>query len=161
MKLLWVKGNLPLSKLIMWGLEEPVSHFAIAFDNKIVFHSDLTGLHIQWLPSFLKTHEVVFEMEHSPGLEEEEAIYQGVLDAYDGKGYDYGAFAYFAWRAALKKIARQPMPEHNPWGNKDRYLCDEVVQLLPDSICPPAVKQMDLAMKSPYQVWLLLNNKPI
>lgn len=145
----------------MWGLDEPISHFAVVFDNSIVFHSDLTGLHIQWFKTFLKTHEVVYELDYSPGLEQEEAIYQGVLNAYDGRGYDYGAFVYFAWRALLKKLFNKPMPEKNPLGHKDRYLCDEVVQLLPDEICPPALKQMDLAMKSPYQVWLLLNNKSL
>ena len=161
MKLLWVKSKLPLSRLIMWGLDEPCSHFAVMFDDKIVFHSNLTGMHIVWAKTFMKQYEIVFEMEHSPDLASEEEIYQGILDAYDGKGYDYGAFAYFFWRAVLKKFFKQPMPEHNPWGSKDRFLCDEVAQLLPDSICPPAVKAMDLAMKSPYQVWLLLNNKPL
>lgn len=161
MKLLWVKGTAPLSKLIMWGLTEPVSHFALLFDDKIIFHSDLTGLHIQWYQTFLKTHEVIYEIEYKPGLKKEEEIYQGVLNAYDGKGYDYGAFVYFAWRAALKKFLNKPLPDSNPWGHKDRYLCDEVVQLLPDEICPPSVKKMDLSMKSPYQVWLLLNNQSV
>lgn len=157
MKLLWVKGKAPLSKIIMWGLDEPVSHFAVVFDNSIVFHADLMGVHIQWYKSFLKTHEVVFQIDYNPGLEKEEEIYQGVLDAYDGASYDYGAFAYFAWRAFLKKFLNKPMPEVNPWGHKDKYLCDEVVQLFPDEICPPSLKEMDLGMKSPYQVWVLLN----
>lgn len=157
MKLLWVKGSAPLSKLIMWGLNEPVSHFAVMFDNKIIFHADLTGMHIQWANTFFKTRKVIFEMDYAPGLNKEEAMYQGILDAYDGKGYDYGAFVYFCWRAALKKFFKIPLPEKNPWGSKDRFLCDEVVQLLPDQICPPAMKQRDLSMKSPYQVWLLCN----
>lgn len=161
MKLLWVKSKLPLSKLIMWGLNEPCSHFAIMFDDKIVFHSNLTGLHIVWAKSFLKSYDVVFEMNFDMPLEREEEMYQGVIDAHDGASYDYGAFAYFFWRAVLKKFFGKPLPEHNPWGSKDKFLCDEVVQLLPDEICPPSVKAMDLSMKSPYQVWLLLNNKPL
>ena len=161
MRLLWVKGSAPLSKLIMWGLNEPVSHFAIEFDNKIIFHSDLTGVNIQWSKTFFKTREVIFEMDYSPGLEQEEEIYQSVLNTYDGSHYDYGGFLYFCWRASLKKIANCPLPDSNPWGSKRAFLCDEVVQLLPDDICPPAVKAMDLSIKSPYQVWLLLNKKSL
>ncbi len=161
MKLLWVKSKLPLSKLIMWGLDEPCSHFAIMFDNKIVFHSDITGLHIEWAKTFLKGREVVLEMDYSPGLEKEEEIYQGVLNTYDGSWYDYGGFVYFVWRAFLKKFFKMPLPDKNPWASKKAYLCDEVVQLLPDDICPPAIKAMDLSIKSPYQVWLLLNNKTL
>lgn len=158
MKLLWVKGHAPLSKFIMWGLDEPVSHFAVLFNDSIVFHSDLTGLHIQWYKSFLKTHDVVFELEYSPSLQKEEVVFQSIVDLNDGKGYDYGAFLYFAWRGVLKKFFKRPMPDKNPWGSKDRYLCDEVIQLLPNEICPKRIKDMDLGMRSPYQVWLLLND---
>lgn len=161
MKLLFVKGTAPLSKVIMWGLDEPVSHFAVLFDDKIVFHSNLSGIHIQWFNTFKKTCQIIHEIEYNPGLEKEEEIFQAILDAHDGKGYDFGAFAYFAWRAALLKFLKKPLPETNPWGSKDRYLCDEVIQLFPDEICPPSVKKMDLSMKSPYQVWLLLNNKTL
>lgn len=161
MKLIWVKGSAPLSKLIMWGLNEPVSHFALVFDEKIVFHSNLMGVKVDWYNSFLKSHQVVFEMNYNPGLKAEEAIYQEVINDNDGKGYDYGAFLYFTWRAFLKKFLLKPIPETNPWGSPDRYLCDEVIQMLPNSICPSEIKRMDLSMKSPYQVWELLNNKTV
>lgn len=161
MKLIWVKGKTPLSKLIMWGLDEPVSHFAIEFDNKIVFHSDLRGTHIQWSKTFYKNRDLVFELEYKPGLNKEEEIYQTILDTYDGSSYDYGGFLYFCWRAALKKFFKKPLPDSNPWGSKKSFICDEVVQLLPDDVCPPEVKDMDLSIKSPYQVWMLLNNKTV
>jgi len=161
MKLLWVKGHTPLSKLIMWGLEEPVSHFAILFDEKIIFHSNLMGVHIEWYNSFLKNHDIVKEMDLDLDLAREEEIYQAVIDQYDGKSYDYGAFLYFTYRGFLKKLFKIPLPQKNPWGSKDAFLCNEMVQAFPDCICPPAIKAMDLSMKSPYQVWLLLNNKSL
>lgn len=100
-------------------------------------------------------------MEYNPGLKKEEELYQVTLDSYDGSSYDYGGFLYFCVRAAMKKFFGKPLPDSNPWGSKHAFLCDEIVQLLPDDICPPAVKAMDLSIKSPYQVWLLLNNKPL
>lgn len=158
MKLLWVKGNLPLSHLIMWGLSEPVSHFAIALDDKIVFHSDMLGLHIAWKKSFDKTHTTVFEHEIDLPLIEEEAIYRTILDQYDGASYDFGAFAYFAWRAFLKKCFKKEMPQKNPWGSKNHFLCDEIIQLLPIELIGQELKEADLAMKSPYQTWLMFQN---
>lgn len=161
MKLLWVSGTLPLSKLIMWGLNEPVSHFAICFDNSIVFHSDLTGMHISWLPTFLEEHKIVYTVDLELPLEQEEAIYQSVITKYDGSGYDYGAFAYFIWRAALLKFFKMPLPNSNPWGSKTRFLCDEEIQILPDDIVGAEIKKMDLAMRSPFEVLkLILQLKP-
>lgn len=158
MKLLWVKGSLPLSKLIMWGLDEPVSHFAIALDGKIVFHSDLSGFHIAWKNTFDRTHETIFEHELKLPLEQEEAIYQGILDQYDGASYDFGAFIYFGWRALLRKAFKKEMPQKNPWGNKNHFLCDEIIQLLPVEFIGQELKEADLAMRSPYQTWIMLQS---
>lgn len=159
MKILFVKGTLPLSKLIMWGLDEPVSHFAVLFDDKIVFHSDLTGVHISWYPTFLKSHEVVFETEfHEANLNEEEEVYQSIVSKYDGKKYDYGAFIYFIYRGFLKKIFNKSMPKVNPFGKSGGFLCTEIAELLPDWVIPAIIKKNnDLGMVSPYQLWLLLN----
>lgn len=156
MKLLWVKSGLPLSKLIMWGLDEPCSHFAVVFDDKIVFHSNLSGLHIVWFESFLKSYEVVFEIDVPLPLEEEEKMYQSIITKYDGASYDYGAFAYLTWRGFLKKFFGKPIPSHNPWASSKRYICDEVIQLLPEEIVGKEIKNADLSIRSPYQVWLMI-----
>lgn len=157
MKLIWVSGTLPLSKFIMWGLKEPVSHFAIVFDDKIVFHSDLTGVHISWYNTFLKSHTVVFELDHSDAaLELQEQVYQNIINQYDGKWYDYGAFLYFIWRGTLKRFFGKAMPEKNPWGSKSGFLCTEMIQTLPDEMIPAPIKAADLSMKSPYELWLML-----
>lgn len=158
MKLIWVEGSAPLSKLIMWGLDEPVSHFAIALDDKIVFHSDLTGLHIVWKNTFDKTRKTIFEYDLTLPLEQEEAIYQNILNQYDGSSYDFGAFIYFGWRALLRKVFKKEMPQKNPWGNKNHFLCDEIIQLLPVEFIGQELKKADLAMKSPYQTWIMLQN---
>ena len=156
MKIVWVRSNKLFSKLIMWVLEEPVSHMAIVFDNKIVFHADLMGVRLAWYPTFLKTHQVVEEIDFDLSLQDEEEVYQSIITANDGKPYDYGAFAYFTYRGLLRKCFGTPLPEKNPWGSEDRYLCDEMVEVLPDWIIPQSVKEVDIGMKSPWQVYLLL-----
>lgn len=142
----------------MWGLDEPVSHLAIVFDNKIVFHADLLGVRLAWYPTFLKSREIVYEIEFDLTLEQEEEVYQNIITQNDGKSYDYGAFIYFMWRGLLKKCLNKPMPNTNPWGSEDRYLCDELVEVLPDFIVPRSVKNVDIGMKSPWQVYLLMKS---
>lgn len=157
MRLLWLTNKLPLSKLITWGLDEPVSHFAIVFDDKIVFHSDLSGLHVEWFSAFMKNRTIVFEKQIDITLEQEEYIYQNVISKYHGSSYDFGAFAYFIWRGILKKFFKKPMPNSNPWASKKRFICDEVIQLLPEELVGAEIKKADLAIRSPYQVWLMIN----
>lgn len=159
MKLLWVKGTAPLSKLIMWGLNEPVSHFAVVFDDKIVFHSDLLGVRLAWFPSFMKTHEIVEEMDFpSLKLDLEEEVYQSIITNFDGKSYDYGAFLYFCWRGVLWKLFDKPLPSKNAWGSEDAFLCDELAKVLPDWVVPPEIKAMDIGMISPYKLFILLRD---
>lgn len=158
MKLVWVKGHAPLSKAIMWALNEPVSHFAIVFDNKIVFHSDLMGVRLAWLPSFLKTHEIVFEKDF-PGttLDLEEEVYQSIITKFDGSSYDYKAFLYFTWRALLFKLFKTPIPHKNAWGTNSSFLCTEMAETLPDWIVPPKVSREDLGITSPFGLWKLMS----
>lgn len=126
MKLIWTKSKQPLSLLIRWGLNEPCSHFAIVFDEDrggIVFESNLKGSNIRYYPTFKKKCEVVREIDIPLSLEKEEKVYHSILDVYDSKSYDYTAFAYFVWRAFLKKCFGVPLPKKNKWNTKDSYIC--------------------------------------
>lgn len=157
MKLIWVKGTTSFSKFIMWGLKEPVSHFAIVFDDKLVFHSDLLGVRVAWYPTFLKTHEIVFQKDFPAAtLETEEDTYQKIITAFDGSGYDYKALLYFAWRGVLWRFFKRPFPDSNPWGSDKSFLCTEMAKVLPDWIIPKDVKDKDLGIVSPYKLWWMV-----
>jgi hypothetical protein len=157
MKLVWTSGGSAFSRLIQWGLDEPVSHFAIVFDDRILFQSNLLGTGVAWYPTFLKKHRVVFEINIEMPLLAEEAVYQSIITKYDDRGYDYGAFGYFMWRAFLKKFFGRPIPSHNPWQSPNAYLCIELVGALPVGLVPNLHKVEDLGMTSPYQLYLVLS----
>lgn len=157
MKILWTKSNLPLSRFIRWGLKESCSHVVIVFDDKIVFHSNLLGTHIEWFATFKKTVTVVHEKEYKLPLEQEEVLYQNVIDKDDQKAYDYKAFAYFIWRAFLFRVFKSPFPAVNAWGSKDGFLCTGLASQLPAEFIPGLEKVKDGDMVSPEQLWLLLN----
>lgn len=154
MKLIFTKSSQPLSKLIRAGLNEPVSHFGIVFDNGIVFHSNLLGTHVEWYKTFTKHCDIVYQIEYAMTLEQEEAIYQTILNTYDELGYDFGALFYFAYRVAAYKFFSVPMPSKNEWSKSDKFLCTELAGTLPNSIVPASIKTEDLSIVSPYSLYL-------
>lgn len=153
MKLIFTRSNAPLSVAIRGLLKEPVSHFGIVFDNGIVFHSNLLGSHIEWYGSFIKKCEIVYSLQFTLNLEEEERIYLDILNTYDDKPYDYGALFYFAYRAILLRTIRKPLPATNELQNGSKFLCTELAICLPDSIVPPSIKTEDLSIISPYALY--------
>ena len=158
MKLIFTKSGAPLSRFIRWGLNEPVSHVGILFDNKLVFHSNLLGVHPEGIYSFKSHSELVLELELNLTLDQEEAIYQALLVKYDGNPYDYSAFAYFVWRAFLYKTMNTPIPNTNAWQKPTWYICDGLLECLNIPESPEWLKTAieslgDIEMKSPFKVY--------
>lgn len=162
MKILFTKSSLPLSKLIRWGFNEPTSHVAIMFDNKLVFQSNLLGVGLEGIYRFQAAAEIVFTIDVPMNLKSEEQIYQNLLSQYDGKSYDFKAFAYFGYRVILKKLFGKPMPDKNSWQRPDAFLCDGLLAALQDPCLPAWLQKAisglgDIEMKSPYQVYLAIS----
>lgn len=156
MKLIWTKSNLPLSIFIRWGLKEATSHFAIVFDEKIVFHSNLLGTNIKWFNTFKNHCEIVHEINYKLSLDQEEEIYQKILNTYDDKKYDYPAFLYLIWRGILRRFFNKPFPEINAWKEKDTYLCTQLATSLPDFLVPELKNITDLGMTSPEALYNII-----
>lgn len=159
MKLVWTKSNLILSVLIRWGLDVDCSHFILVFESPgggLCFESNLLGTHPKFWKNDQKTLTIVHELDVKLPVETENKVWDVVVDKYDGKPYDYGAFVYFAWRAILKKIFKIPMPAKNKLEKSGTYLCDEVYQALVDAGALPDLG-IDIAMSSPHDVFVKLS----
>ena len=158
MKLIFTKSNLPLSVLIRWGLSEPVSHFAMVFEDKVIFQSNLLGTQINWLKTFLSKHgsEIVFTLEYPLEEHEEDKVWDAICDENDGKSYDYGAFLYFMYRAFLLKFFKLPLPKKNVLATKGEFLCTKLSQSLPADIIPGVAEIQDADIVTPYQLYLVL-----
>lgn len=150
MLLIFTKSSQPLSKLIRWGTDEPVSHFAIVFDDKLVFHSNLLGVHLEWFDTFKKHATIVYSisLRHTT-LEEQEAVFRGIVDNFDGSKYDFKAFLYFAWRVFLRKCFNKELPKVNIWDDKHGFLCTELAKALPT----PFKLDADLSIITPFTLW--------
>jgi hypothetical protein len=154
MKLIWTKNKMPLSWLIRWGLDEPVSHFAIVFDGRIVFHSNLFGVHLKWFDTFKKSQEIVFSIDIKLPLEQEEQVYLDIIGTQDGQSYDYCAFFYFMWRGFLRKFFGIPMPLKSFANQKKAFLCTELAFAILN-LLKLNEKDLDLSITSPFQLYLL------
>jgi hypothetical protein len=159
-KLIWTKSSSPLSILIRWALNEPCSHVAIVFDNKIVFHSNLLGLHIEWFNTFKKKIDIVLEKDFPMPLAEEEALYQSIINKEDGKSYDFKAFFYFTWRALLRKFFKVPLPEKNEWDNPACDICIESIRYLQGYLSTELPSDQRMSIMTPYELALILAAQP-
>lgn len=151
MKLIWTKSNLPLSVLIQWFSQEPCSHFAIVFDDSLVFHSNLFGVHLEWYSHYKKSTTIVFEKDIPMSLEDEERLYRAIVDEHYGKPYDYKALLYFGWRMTLKRFFGTPLPTRNDWQTPESFLCTGLAKSLGE-VFP---MELDYEMVSPYALWRL------
>lgn len=157
MKIIWVRSDLPLSLLIRWGLGENSSHVGLLFDDKLFFNSELTGCKPLWFKSYLKTRSIVYQIEYDFSLEQEEKIYQSVIDVNDGKGYDIFALFYFIWRGFLFKYFKIPFPKKNRWSVSGKFICTGLLSDLPKELFPE-LQGIDLDMVSPDTVFRILLN---
>lgn len=144
MKLFWTRSNLPLSRLLCWGLREPCSHFAVGFacssDGSVgtVFMSDFLGSHIAYFGTFKKSHVIVHEVDIPLSLGHEDAVYNSVVQRFDGRPYDYDYFMEMVGQVALNRVFGVPLPKYIKAPNPHADLCFEVFSHLPQSILPPS-----------------------
>ena len=121
MILLWTTSDKIGSRLIRYGLDEPMSHFAIAFfatkKKGLLLHQDFRGFRVQWLPEFLKENRIVYSMRPNDlDRTSKRILLHATMNEFSGTNYDGGSFFYFAWRAALKKFLGIPFPKTSKWG---------------------------------------------
>lgn len=121
-RILCVKSQAPLSRLICWGLQEGSSHLALAFAGHVI-HSSIRGIEIETEADFFAGYEVVRELDAGLTVEESTWVQLHLMANYAWKHYDYRALAYFAYRAALRRFLGIPLPNRNTWQVEDAYLC--------------------------------------
>jgi hypothetical protein len=142
------KSSSVLSKIIRWAFNEPVSHFAVVMDGKIVFHSNLLGAHLNWWSNFSKHCEVVLRKDLDLTLIQEESVYQSLIQI-EGKPYDWSAFFYFIYRGLLLRLFKIPIPETNIQKNDGGFLCVEIAKCFEGIVTLPK----DLSIVTPYKLW--------
>lgn len=128
--ILFTKSELAGSKLIRDLTHSASSHMAWMLDDKLVFHSNHKGCHVEWLGSFNKVNKVVYSIDLDLiSLEQEEALYLSILK-FDGQKYDYGALWFGLFSLLGYKLGLTRLPKANKWGTAQKQLCLEMAKPL-------------------------------
>jgi len=139
--LVFTCNDMPVSRMIRSATHSVCSHFAIVIDNRIVFHSNFKGAHVEFLPSFLKHNTICYQLDLLLTPQQEEDIYQECLK-YDGKPYDFGAFFYLIWCFIKNKLFKTPFAKQNLWSDRDYVMCVELAKIL--QVIGIDIKDLDL-----------------
>ena len=158
MKLVWLKSNLPLSLFIRAVTGEDCSHFSFVFESKassLMFESNLFGTHPAFYATALKTHVVVHELDVPMSQEDEDKVWDAIVQRYDGKPYDFAGAIYLGWRKLLNRFLKLPIPKLNAWSQTGAYYCDDLYDVL--SVVP-TMNQVKVtgAMITPHDLWVAL-----
>lgn len=157
MRILFTASTTIMGRAIRWIFKEDCSHVAINFD-RIVFHSNLLGVHLEWLDRFLDNCTIKHTIDVPLNLWQEEKVYQILNRVYDGKGYDYGGMLGLAYHGLRLRFFGIPLPKKNDWGDPYRYMCMEIIEALKEQF--PQLKLIkDIEIVTPHQLYIILNNK--
>ena len=145
MQIIFTKSNKIGSKLIRWGLDEPVSHVAIRYDDYVV-HSRGGGVEVQKLSEFLKHSEVVYSTKVAKNVPR---LFRLLLNTNKSR-YDFGALLYLTVRTLCGKIGIS-LPKKNLWQTSGMFLCTEWVTSY--------LEGKEDSMITPYNLYKKLENK--
>lgn len=152
MKIIGTKNKFPVSWYARVILKSRSSHVAFVFDEKLLIHSSIpSGINLQWFSKFLKHNQKVWEIDVPLPLEQEESIYQDLLDEHSDEGYDYWGAIYLGWRGLLYRLFKKPYPTLNKWGSNKRPMCMGVFLRLPKWLVG-VIDERKIEIMSPDQV---------
>lgn len=151
MRLLWTKSTLPAGPLICWGLEEPVSHFAIEFFDSIILQSNFFGVHVLHKKDFDKHSIEVYAKRLDMDFTGEAVLLATIMQKYYGAKYDWKWFFNMCFNVVKKKLFRIKHNDEIRWRSRDKFLCTEVVEFM-----EPFLGKIDVGNGSPYKLALKL-----
>jgi len=159
MKLIWTKNNLPLSMIIRAVTGDDCSHFALVFQSAAkgwMFESNLLRTHPKFFATAKKSFQIMHEMNLDLSVEQENELWDLVVQEYDGKGYDFLGAIYTGFFVLRERFFKIPRPTINKWSDRNKYYCNEIYEALNrvkgfESL-PPAT-----GMETPQDVWRKLS----
>lgn len=113
-----------LSQIICDITGENVSHCILIIDRKWVIHSNISGVHAEYIESFLEHSKIVTRIE-LPQVSESQVLRS--LDKYHGKWYDFGALLFSGLILITRKYFPKLVPKQNLWQTTGMFLCTEFV----------------------------------
>lgn len=115
-------------------LEHVPSHMALVFGQTFMVEAvGGAGVRINFLPTFLKSNDIVevFEYKRGPsiGLCDSKLIIEASLK-YHGLKYDYRGVLWFAFYIIRKWLFGIKLPKSNKWEGINRFFCSELMEFI-------------------------------
>lgn len=151
MRLIWSKSTLPAGPIICWGLNEPVSHFAVEFFDSLILQSNFFGVHMVSRKDFDKHSKIIYAKRLEVDFVGESVLLATILQKYLGAKYDWKWFFNMCFNVFKEKILRKKHDDNIRWRSRDKFLCTEVVEFL-----EPILGKIDVGNGSPYKLALHL-----
>lgn len=157
MKIKFTTTDMLVSKIIRWMFNEESTHFtATLYNDQVIFQSNFFGVDFSSFKAFSLHAKVIHEFDIPMTREQEDIVFDSLVESMVGNKYDFKALIYFGFRGLLKKFLGIPLPKTNKWQTKDQNLCTELAYGLPDDVIPPGIKGMDLSMVTAERLYKML-----
>lgn len=140
------------SRLIRWGLNSKVSHFAVSEANicdSFVLDSTLEkNVFIKKLYEFKYTNKIVYAFE-CPDIDIKisQAMFTKLHSNLYNVKYDYKGVAWLGLTVLFcKKLFKRPLPKHNQWADKKDFFCSEIAYIIRSELalyCDIKIENLD------------------
>lgn len=133
-------SNKPSSRLIRWGLNSEVSHFAIAeaniCDAYVIDSTFKTGVELTQLHNFRYDSKIVYMFEiKTIDNKKSHELFNRLYQSLKNKNYDRKAIAFLSIVILFcRKLFRRELPIENKWADKNDYYCTEVALEIKDEL---------------------------
>lgn len=164
MKIIWSTNEHFWSRVSRYLSKTNESHIAVVFDDylfSLSFDCTTTGFRVQFLKRFLSINTILQSIEIPMCEKEEHIIMSILLQKCVGAQYDFHAYYWMIWRGLLFKFLYREKPQFNPWQEKDKYLCTEVIECIRDSLSMHGYNLYlyDLASMTPKEIFDVMDRQ--
>lgn len=162
LKILFTTNEKPLSKALRYLFNEPVSHVGILFQSlDLVVDSSTTGVKITRKKTFVKKNTPILEIQLDDYRFDELVIFNELLDKIECKGYDFGAYFWFALEGLKHKLFRKNLSLGNPSQNDEQVLCTEIFYPIFPYLLTKNINlyKYDLAALTPFMLYRIMKDQ--
>lgn len=136
-KVLFTTRDAFFSRLVRDVTKSEVSHCAIEIPSlKMVIHSNIKGVHIEYYKTFRKNNNIIHELDSK--YEFDESLLDAIMGTFEYFSYDFFAFMFLGLSLVLRSYLKIPLPKANLW-NTSGMICTEFVTQFVDRKADPMI----------------------
>jgi hypothetical protein len=124
----------------------------------VMFESNLLGTHPKFFENAKKHFTIVHEINLNLTIEQEDAVWDRVVDGFDGRPYDFAGALYLGVSRFLMRIFGMKPPKYNKFANPNMFFCEEVYDALRGVGGLPITDSAD-GLETPHDLYKILTGE--